>query len=519
MDVTATRVREGGAARGGEADGAPGSPPPLAGLRAVLDDLERAGVAYCAWKSNSHLADALAGRTDLDLLVDRQDAARLAELLARHDLRRLEPSPGGRHAGVEHHLGMDRATTRLFHLHVHHRIVLGERHVKNVVLPLDEAFLGPRRWMTGVRLPPPAVELTVLGIRALLKVRARDLVKDTLRIRTHGVPGHIRDEVRWLLAQVDVGRVRPVCGAARLGTLAGVLEEFLRRTAADERFGPTLWRMRRTTRRLLRDHARRSRAGVWAETVRVVLARRTWRRGAPHRRMTPAVGGSVIALVGPDGAGKSTFAADLVDWLGWKLDVRAHYLGSKQPSRPSRALHLAFRALRRATRTVAGGRGRLARPLGWLRDVVLAAHCLSIGRDRVRRHRRGRAAAQDGRVVVLDRFPVASCTGNPRHRVLDGPRIDVLLPDGGGLVARLARRERALYARVGSPDLVVALEVAPATALARKPDHDLDVLGLKALVTRELVASPGGLRVVAVPTDGDLEQVRRAVRRVVWDAL
>lgn len=519
MDVTVTGVREGTRATTVAPARGPGRRP-LAGLRAVLDDLERADVSWCAWKSNSHLAEALAGETDLDLLVDRRDAQRLGEVLARHGVRRLEPSPGGRHPGVEHHLGIDPVTTRLFHLHVHHRVVLGERYVKNVVLPLEPQFLGARRWMSGVRLPPAAVELAVLGIRAMLKVRARDLVKDTLRVRTPGIPATIRDEIRWLLAQTDLVEVHAVLDDADLGELATVVVEFLHRTEHEERFGPALWRLRARTRRLLRDHARRSRAGVLGETLRVVWARRAARwSGAPQRRMTPAVGGVVVAVIGPDGAGKSTFVADVVEWLGWKVDVESYYLGSKQPSRRSRAVHLAFRALRRTTRAATR---RSAVVGGWCaraRDVALAAHCLSIGHDRVRRLRRAGAAARGGRVVVLDRFPVATCTRDPGHRVLDGPRIDVLLPDARGPVGALARRERRLYDHVRAPDLLVALQVDPAVALARKPDHDPDVLVVKARTVDGLVADPGGLRLEAVRTDRDLEEVRRAVRRVVWDAI
>ena len=43
-------------------------------LRRVLDALDGARIAYCHWKSNEHVGPAARGETDLDILVDRQQA-------------------------------------------------------------------------------------------------------------------------------------------------------------------------------------------------------------------------------------------------------------------------------------------------------------------------------------------------------------------------------------------------------------------------------------------------------------
>src|SRR5687768_2686580 len=48
----------------------------------LLDLLEAEGVRYCQWKSNFFLAEALTGKGDLDLLIDRKDGDRFLALLA-----------------------------------------------------------------------------------------------------------------------------------------------------------------------------------------------------------------------------------------------------------------------------------------------------------------------------------------------------------------------------------------------------------------------------------------------------
>ncbi|HWL90278.1 MAG TPA: hypothetical protein VNP90_02835, partial [Actinomycetota bacterium] len=61
IDVTDLPKRDGGRAY---------PPQTIPALARLLDDLADHGVRFCHWKSNEHLAAGLAGRTDLDLLVD-----------------------------------------------------------------------------------------------------------------------------------------------------------------------------------------------------------------------------------------------------------------------------------------------------------------------------------------------------------------------------------------------------------------------------------------------------------------
>jgi hypothetical protein len=131
-----------------------------------------------------------------------------------------------------------------------------------------------------------------------------------------------------------------------------VVTSFLAAMARDPRSGLDLLRLRARLRCDLRDVRRwgRVRAGatythaIWRRRRRLISGRRD------EPRMTLAGGGTTVALIGANGAGKSTMAGDVARWLGWKLDARVHYLGSKQPSRQTEWLYLMFRALRRSHR-------------------------------------------------------------------------------------------------------------------------------------------------------------------------
>src|SRR5437879_4701661 len=75
-------------------------------VRALVEALNGAGIRYCHWKSNWKLAEALRGDTDIDLLVDRSDAARFQSLVASFGYK---PGVGDASPSICHYYGLDEA--------------------------------------------------------------------------------------------------------------------------------------------------------------------------------------------------------------------------------------------------------------------------------------------------------------------------------------------------------------------------------------------------------------------------
>src|SRR5439155_11518108 len=200
------------------------------------------------------------------------------------------------------YLGCDPSSGRLFHFHVHDRLVLGEKYVKNYRIPIEEAFLSSVRDQDGVAIPSPELELGVLSARALLKYRPRDAVKDVLGIRTPGVPEPTRAEIRWLLAKTTVRDVR-----ATLGKAAGVVPpkiagDFLEAFESEPRSGATFFVLRQRLRAALREQQRTGRIAATADYVATAWSRRRRLRvRKPETHMKPVAGGTTIALAGAGG--------------------------------------------------------------------------------------------------------------------------------------------------------------------------------------------------------------------------
>jgi thymidylate kinase len=487
---------------------------PLSAAVRFIDALNQAGVRYCHWKSNLRLADGLAGRTDLDLLVDRQDEQAFRRILSEQGFKPLADAPGKSFPGLEHQLGFDWQTGRLIHLHVHFQLVLGEQYVKNYLLPLERQFLDSVRLVSGVKTPSPELELLVLALRALLKYRDRDGIKDILGIRSPGIPAHIMAELAWLQEQISpVGFEKTLTSVSEM-IPAEAIREFLALIQTQPRDGWRLLRLRAAVRRELRRYQRRGRSAAAAAYFQAL-----WRKsGRGERQMGLPGGGKRIALVGVDGSGKTTLSQALTAWLSWKIDSHLLYLGSKQPSKRSKALYWFFRIARRSQTEISrrwGSDHLLARLAGRVKQRLIAWHYLSIGADRYRRYRLGERLAAGGSVVVFDRFPFEA--------PLDGPEIGRIAAEDPRRLARAARREQELYARFQPVELLLLLDTPADVSMQRKPDHPEEVIEAKheALTTlKESLEQPGSpWKWVAVDASRPMEEVLLAAKRAIWEAL
>lgn len=217
----------------------------------------------------------------------------------------------------------------------------------------------------------------------------------------------------------------------------------------------------------------------------------------------------VIAVVGCDGAGKSTVCADLIDTFGAAGRVEFLYLGQSSGNikrsiqglpliGPAIGLYLA----RRATRA----HQQESRAPDALTAVVV--HLLS--QWRAHKFRRMLARARRGVVMIVDRYPQAEVPGF----YFDGPGLDPRLASSA-LQRWLAARELRLYQWMASqvPALVIRLNIDAASAHVRKPDHKLAMLADKVRVIPSLRFN--GARILDLDATDPYPQVREAAKQAV----
>lgn len=517
-------------------------PEPLATSRELFAALEANDLRYVHWKSNEHLGPALAGETDLDVLFDRLQYQQVHRVLAACGFKPFRTTAAAAYPGIEDHLAVDPETGRLVHCHAHFLLSVGERYLKGYRIPWEERFLATASVdpATGVRVADPALELAMLILRSALKLRGRD--------RAAAVAGRpaLADDVwaeyEWLRARSGPDELSAI-GRELLDPEAATALVALHGTRPTHR---GLRRLRRLARPRLEEWRTWSRSSGLRErwlrefrAARSALNRGTLGRSTPARRTVPR-GGILVAVLGADGAGKSTVVREVSNRLARKVDVMRLYFGSgdgpvsllRSPLRPAARFARRHRLARsergrgedpRAGSPGAGirveapvstvpgsGPGHRAEPA-----VIRAgriAWALSLAREKRARLARAWRARNRGLVVITDRFPQAQIAG-----FNDGPLLRDRAETGGSLLRRAARREERVYrlAERQAPDLVIRLRVTPEVAVRRKPEMSASEVERRDAAIGSL-RWPSDTRVVDVDADRPLADVLRDTMVAIW---
>ena len=482
----------------------------------LLETLGSKGVVYCHWKSNADLKEALAKGEELDLLVERKDAQLFESAVAALGFKRVVDLLHGRFASVFHFYGLDDNTCELVHLHVYYRMTTGESLLKNYSFPLEELFLRHSRLVEGVRLPPPAAELMLFVIRAMLK-HASPVEYLLLRRRNRSGYEALRAELEYLLADDAAARCAELLAEWLPAVDRNLFYKCLEAIRKDAPFVRRFWLALRL-RGQLEAYKRSSSASALLQLVLLLLRQALW-RWQGRRSKQPASGGCVIAFVGPEATGKSTLVKETAGWLGKTFDVTSAHLG-KPPSTwltflPNMALSVARKAVpflrpRLAESGAPGQPNRRASLLYSLRAVILAW-------DRRALALRLRRKAVNGRIVICDRYPSAILGA------MDSARLKTPVERGRwrGLLGYLAKGENQLYRQIPPPDAVIQLTVPVEVAVQRNQERRQKDAAAFVVHRHTAVMVPTfpTAKTVELNSNQPRSQTINSARQIIWDAL
>ena len=453
--------------------------PALALVMSLCQALAREEVSYCHWKSNNALDRSAAGDNDLDLLVSRADAARFTEILGRLGFKQVRTPPEKQAPGVVDYFGYDDQAGKLVHAHVHYRLSLGHDLTKNFRLPIEDAYLESAVQGDVFRVPAAEFEFIVFVIRMVLK----HATWDVMLFGEGRLKASERRELADLLQRIDRTRVSELVKQHLPYVNARLFRDCVQALQPE----CAAWRRIRTGHRLQKALQPNARLPLWSETYH-----KFWRRGilAVRRRLFQSVpkyrlgtGGASVALVGGDGAGKSTAVDAVYACFGGHFDVTRVHMGKPGWSWLTIMIRgilktgqlLGLYPLESSFRETLTQESVVSPGYPWLVREVCTA------RDRYWSYVKARRYVADGGLVLFDRFPV------PQVRLMDGPQgarfvgqlegrrqaRRVFQPrKGSRLTDTLIKLEQSYYSRMGRPDLLIVLRVDPRIAVQRKPDED-----------------------------------------------
>lgn len=488
----------------------------LKSIKNMLDAFEEHQINYCHWKSNEHLKDALEGNTDLDVLFDPVQRVELEKVLDGCGLKRFRSTALMQYNAIEDFIGYDKDTAKIWHLHTHYRMTLGEKHLKGyTVNPWGKLILDNRRKdEQGIYCSACEDELVLLMVRMAMKLRWRD------NMRRIGKDDRV--EMTWLLERIEklsIGdRAKLFVGENAASEIVYLINEN-KLTKKSQ-----LKKLRKLLLKVLKFYTGYSSIGSrwirhkreWFWLVGGIKRRMGINSYVASRRVSPN-GGNVITFLGCDGAGKSTTLAYVKKELNKKLDVCTIYFGSGDGNSS---------LLRKPMRMVAkkvGGKGvghavekeylekkkvSLKSRLYSLAKIIWA---ISLANEKKIKIRQQTKARNNGLIVLTDRYPQTYYAG-----CSDGPLLSKY--EGKGLFGKIAAWEHRIYesAAMNPPDLTVKLIVPTEVAIERKPEMTAEEIETKKSIVMGLKLSENTL---IEDTSRPFEETRAEILEAIWKIL
>jgi len=447
-------------------------------IQKLCTDLARENITYCHWKSNNALDRSANGDNDLDLLVGRADGQRFSEILYRWGFKQAKASIEKQMPGVQDYYGYDEEADRLVHVHAHYQLILGHDMTKNFRLPIEKPYLESAVQGELFKIPAPEFEFIVFVIRMILKHSTWDVILG----REGALNKAERQELKYLSGQIEKDRVDDILKQHLPYIDVDLFDDCIKVLGQ----GCSIWTRVKTGQRLqttLQVHARHSlpvdiSLKYWRRAV-LTVRQRLSKTSAKHQLES---GGATIAIVGGDGAGKSTAVDGLYGWLSKDFDVIKVHLGKPEWS----GVTLFVRGILKIGQIL--GLYPLEAPF---QETIEQKSLVSPGypfllreacraRDRYRTYLRARRFAANGGLVIFDRFPLHQI------QLMDGPQVERFIrqlmdtPDANRflsphqesrLAKLLAKIEEGYYRQVVLPELLIVLRVDPEIAVQRKIDE------------------------------------------------
>jgi thymidylate kinase len=447
-------------------------------VKKLCDALETQRIAYCHWKSNDVIERSANGQNDLDLLIHRADAARFTEILAALKFKQAKAPLEKQMPAVLDYYGYDQDVDKFIHVHAHYQLIMGHDMTKNFRLPIETAYIESSIQKNLFRIPETEFEFIVFVVRMILK----HSTWDTILGREGKLKTSERRELSYLQERIDQRRVQEILKCH----LPYIDADLFANCVKALQPGSSIWARIKAGGQLQKSLQHNA---VYPLPLDVLL--KIWRRGTlmiryrlfkPSTKYQLQLGGALIAILGGDGAGKSTAISGLYGWLAKTFQTTRIHMGKPTWSpitvairsilKVGQLLHLypleaSYEETLEQKSLISPGYPFL------VREVCRA-------RDRYWTYVKARRFAAKGGLVLLDRFPL------PELKLMDGLQTERFIRDlqaspqsrqflsphlGSRFAQYLIKLEESYYYGITLPEILTVLRVHPEIAVQRKTDE------------------------------------------------
>jgi len=487
-------------------------------------DLNNSNVRYCHWKSNLRLDRAVSGQDDLDLLFDSHHIVELVSILNKNGFKYARSQYGSIYNGIEDWLGFDQETGRLVHLHVHYKLTTGISSVKQATVPwADYALVNTIMTDTGVKVICPEIELLLLYVRNIFKLKLTGKIKNSLL--GYHFNQHDLEEIEYLKQRIDSTRMLLIAGDLLDQTNAQFISDLMcKKTVGKD----DLAKLNNYCRVFFRENQNTNYlyANMLSFIRNLVIKYRNYLNKQKHFipvRKTFNHGGRIIAIIGADGTGKTTITNALIKWLSWKLDVRTAYFGSGDGYKNLFSILIGklSRVKRKGIKknTDSGDITNNPQQISFRKYIgrnMLSMKLINLAKNNNKVLAKLNIYRNLGGIAIVDRYPQVQVKG-----IYDGPKVELSLAGfkDTSLKSYLVRSEMKNFKILSTvqPDIVFKLILPPEISVQRKPDHDIAEVMRKAEITKILTFPKS--KIYEVDVNRNLDDILLDIKKIIWEAL
>lgn len=477
-------------------------------------------IKYCHFKSNDHIDAGLNGFTDLDIVVTPQDARNLIKLLHDFDFKRTDAGFGVKNHAREGYLGYDSDSGKLVYIDLHFSIVVGKNRVREYALNDFAHNIIKNRVLdisSGIYIASPAYEFFLLILRASIKVRIRDKIKNLFGVVFFDKSW--RSQHDWLNKRYCQTELMSLLELYfNKSDLDRVLMQFVTYPSLKELFYLKK-RLRGSIFGSLKYGKMESFIGMVLKEINGALCyvnRKFLSNLLPLNRRYLSLGGRFIALVGVDGAGKSTQINYISKYLSWKLDVSKVYLGAGDGNSSwHRFILIMCRKLLSLKSDSYNDNAyeKKRESMSVFRKFSRNIWAVSLMIEKNSKLKKYHRLSKRATVVISDRYPQ-----NDVKNFNDGSLLSEYKKNSKwSLLGWLARIEDNIYSgdKYGSPDLVIKLMVEPKISIERGQSTSIAYLQRRIDAVNSMTFSDS-CKVIEVDASQSPEKVSQDISNLIW---